>query len=105
VCFDFLSLFLTSWLSYTLSLSLSLSVSLSGGRRVAGGQVEVAASGPTGILKEGAVQVVAAAMGKKTFDDKKRFIAEGLARCCQMVRDHSGALRLWLGVHHFNVGW
>eukprot|EP00603_Paraphysomonas_imperforata_P000486 CAMPEP_0114436556 /NCGR_PEP_ID=MMETSP0103-20121206/13524_1 /TAXON_ID=37642 ORGANISM="Paraphysomonas imperforata, Strain PA2" /NCGR_SAMPLE_ID=MMETSP0103 /ASSEMBLY_ACC=CAM_ASM_000201 /LENGTH=987 /DNA_ID=CAMNT_0001606851 /DNA_START=116 /DNA_END=3077 /DNA_ORIENTATION=+ len=49
-----------------------------------GGEVECTSSGPTGILKESAVQLVAEAMGQKTFEDKKRFIAEGLARCSRM---------------------
>ena len=51
--------------------------------------MECTSAGPTGLLKESAVQLVAAAMGKKSFADKRRFISEGLARCCRMVR--SGA--------------
>jgi hypothetical protein len=53
---------------------------------ILGGEVECTAAGPTGILKESAVQLVAEAMGKKCMEDKKRFISEGLARCCKMVR-------------------
>lgn len=48
--------------------------------------MECTAAGPTGILKESAVQLVASAMGSKSEEDKSRFIAEGLARCCRMVR-------------------
>ena len=50
-----------------------------------GGEVECTTSGPTGILKESAVQLVAEAMGKKSFEEKTRFISEGLSRCCKMV--------------------
>jgi hypothetical protein len=54
----------------------------------AGGEVECTHAGPTGILKESAVQLVAEAMGQKTPEDKKRFISEGLARCCKMVNNN-----------------
>ena len=59
-----------------------------------GGEIECTPAGPTGILKESAVQLVAEAMGTKTFADKKRFISEGLARCCKMVSKASVGRRL-----------
>lgn len=48
---------------------------------VPGGEVEVDATGPTGILKERATERIVAAIGTKSFADKKRFIETGLDLC------------------------
>ena len=48
---------------------------------IPGGVIEVDEHGPTGILKERAVELVLKAMGSKSTSDKRNFIEDGLAIC------------------------
>ena len=51
---------------------------------VLGGVVDVDQNGPTGILRERAVEAVVSAMGAKQEVQKLKFITEGLALCLKM---------------------
>ena len=50
---------------------------------VPGGVVEVAENSPTGIVKERACELITKAMGEKTYEQKLKFIKDGLAVCAK----------------------
>ena len=49
--------------------------------KVPGGIIDSDDSGPTGILREAAGEIMVQVMGQKTIEEKKRFIREGLEQC------------------------
>ena len=50
---------------------------------VDGGIIDMDSNGPTGIVREAAVNIITKAMEKKTYHHIQKYIKEGLSICCQ----------------------